>query len=117
MGPFDPRYFMYFEETDLCARIRKAGWLNVYTPDARVRHIGAGTTSAVKEKMSVEFHRSQATFYRAHRGPLGYGVLKAIVWAGIAYRLARSLRAYALGRIDGALLRERLDGYWRILWF
>ena len=117
VGPFDARYFMYFEETDLCARMRRAGWQNLYTPDARVRHVGAGTTSAVKEKMSVEFHRSQAIFYRTHRGPVGYAMLKAIVWAGIAYRLARSLRAYARGKIDGALLRERLDGYWRILWF
>ncbi|MDP8921257.1 MAG: glycosyltransferase family 2 protein [Chloroflexota bacterium] len=117
VGMFDPRYFMYFEETDLCARMRRAGWLNLYTPDARVRHVGAGTTSAHKEKMSVEFHRSQARFYRAYRGLAGYAILKAIVWAGIAYRLARSLRAYARGRIDGALLRERLDGYWRILWF
>ena len=97
--------------------MRRAGWLNLYTPDARVRHISAGTTSAVKEQMSVEFHRSQARFYRTHRGPAGYAMLKAIVWAGIAYRLARSLRAYLRGRIDAALLRERLVGYWRILWF
>jgi N-acetylglucosaminyl-diphospho-decaprenol L-rhamnosyltransferase len=119
VGHFDPRFFMYFEETDLCARVREAGWLILYTPDARVRHRGASSTSvpALKEKMSVEFHRGQALFYRKHRGLAGYAVLKAIVWAGIAYRLARSLRAYARGRIDGALLCERLPGYWRILWF
>ena len=117
VGAFDPRYFMYFEETDLCARMRRAGWLNLYTPDARVRHVGGGTTTAHREKMSVEFHRGQAIFYRTHRGPAGYALLKAIVWLGVAYRLARSVRAYARGRIDAALLRERLDGYWRILWF
>ena len=117
VGAFDPRYFMYFEETDLCARMRKAGWLNLYTPDARVRHISAGTTTAVKEQMSVQFHRSQAIFYRDHRGLAGYATLKAIVWVGIGYRLARSVRAYARGRIGAALLRERLVGYWRILWF
>jgi N-acetylglucosaminyl-diphospho-decaprenol L-rhamnosyltransferase len=119
VGAFDPDYFMYFEETDLCARMRKAGWRNLYTPDARVRHVGASSTSApeVREKMSVEFHRSQARWYRTHRGLAGYAGLKAIVWAGVAYRFARSLRAYARGRIDARLLRERLDGYWRILWF
>lgn len=25
-GPFDERYFMYFEEPDLCLRLRRAGW-------------------------------------------------------------------------------------------
>ena len=117
VGPFDPRYFMYFEETDLCARLRRAGWDNLYTPAARVVHLGATSTGAARERMSVEFHRSQAYFYRKHYGPAGYAALKAIVWLGVGYRLARSLRAYVRGRIDAALLRERLVGYWRILWF
>lgn len=116
VGTFDPRYFMYFEETDLCARLRRAGWENLYTPAARVIHIGAASTSAVRERMSVEFHRSQAYFYRKHYGPAGYIALKAIVWLGIGYRLARSLRAYLRGRVDRHLLLERLGGYWTILW-
>jgi hypothetical protein len=44
-------------------------------------------------------------------------LLKAIVVVGTAYRLARSVRACLWGRISRALLRERLGGYWRILWF
>ncbi len=117
VGPFDPRYFMYFEETDLCARLRRAGWDRLYTPTARVMHLGATSTAASRERMSVEFHRSQAYFYRKHYGLAGYLALKAIVWPGVGYRLARSIRAYLRGRIDGRLLRERLGGYWRILWF
>jgi GT2 family glycosyltransferase len=117
VGAFDPIFFMYYEETDLCVRLRNAGWLSYYLPSAGVMHVSAASTSASPEKMSVEFHRSQAIFYRRHRGPVGYAVLKAIVWAGIAYRLARSARAFARGRIGAALFRERLAGYWRILWF
>jgi N-acetylglucosaminyl-diphospho-decaprenol L-rhamnosyltransferase len=117
VGGFDPTFFMYYEETDLCVRLTRAGWRNYYVPAARVMHVGAASTSTASEKMSVEFHRSQAIFYRRHRGTVGYLVLKVIVWAGIGYRLARSLRAYARGRIDGPLLRERIVGYWRILWF
>jgi len=117
VGPLDPAYFMYFEETDLCVRMRQSGWRNLYTPSARVVHVGGGSTSTVSERMSVEFHRSQAIFYRRHRGLGGYLILKAIVWPGIAYRLARSLRAYLRGRISRELLRERIDGYWKILWF
>jgi N-acetylglucosaminyl-diphospho-decaprenol L-rhamnosyltransferase len=117
VGAFDPTFFMYYEETDLCARLTKAGWRNYYVPDARVMHVSAASTSAASEQMSVEFHRGQAIFYRRHRGAGGYLSLKLIVWAGIGYRLARSLRAFARGRIGAALLRERIVGYWRILWF
>jgi hypothetical protein len=117
VGAFDPAFFMYFEETDLCARLTKAGWRNYYAPAAQVMHVSAASTSVASEKMSVEFHRSQAIYYRRHRGVGGYAVLKLIVWAGIGYRLARSLRAYLRGRIGAALLCERLVGYWRILWF
>ncbi|MGE3911061.1 MAG: glycosyltransferase family 2 protein, partial [Chloroflexota bacterium] len=117
VGLFDPVFFMYYEETDLCARMVTAGWRNYYCPEARVMHVSAASTSAASEKMSVEFHRSQAIFYRRHRGGGGYALLKAIVWAGVAYRFARSVRAFLRGRISGALLRERSIGYWRILWF
>ena len=117
VGAFDPTFFMYYEETDLCVRLTRAGWQNYYVPAARVMHVSAASTSAASEQMSVEFHRSQAIFYRRHRGANGYLVLKLIVGAGIGYRLARSLRAYVRGRIGGPLLRERIVGYWRILWF
>jgi len=117
VGPLDPAYFMYFEETDLCMRLRQSGWQNLFTPAATIVHVRAASTSTVSERMSVEFHRSQALFYRRHYGLGGYLLLKAIVWPGIGYRLARSLRAFVRGRIGGDLLRERIDGYWRILWF
>jgi N-acetylglucosaminyl-diphospho-decaprenol L-rhamnosyltransferase len=117
VGWFDRRYFMYFEETDLCARLHAAGWLCLYTPSARVTHIQGAATSADPERMSVEFHRSQARFYRRHRGLIGYALLKMIVWPGVGYRLARSVRAYLRGRIDRPLLLTRLGGYWKILWF
>ncbi|NQT49666.1 glycosyltransferase family 2 protein [Candidatus Kuenenbacteria bacterium] len=39
VGVFDDRFFMYFEDTDLCRRIRKAGYKNVYLSDAEVIHL------------------------------------------------------------------------------
>lgn len=43
-GGFDERFFLYFEETDLCLRARRAGWLSVYLPESRVMHIGSVST-------------------------------------------------------------------------
>lgn len=40
VGLFDPRYFLYFEEVDLCFAAKKAGWDVVSFPDVTVVHIG-----------------------------------------------------------------------------
>lgn len=37
-GGFDERYFMYYEETDLCERARRLGWTIVVSPQAKVWH-------------------------------------------------------------------------------
>lgn len=35
---FDPRFFLYFEDVDLCVRMKKAGWKVVYHPEAKAIH-------------------------------------------------------------------------------
>jgi GT2 family glycosyltransferase len=37
---FDPGFFLYSEETDLCLRLRQSGWEIGFTPEVTVRHIG-----------------------------------------------------------------------------
>ena len=38
VGWFDERFFLYSEETDLCWRIRDAGWKVVHMPTVTIRH-------------------------------------------------------------------------------
>jgi len=35
---FDERFFLYFEDLDLCLRLRRAGWKVLYTPAAVMTH-------------------------------------------------------------------------------
>jgi GT2 family glycosyltransferase len=114
-APLDERFFMYFEETDLCYRSRLAGWENWYTPSAVVTHLGAHSTSREPERMSAEFYRSLARFYRKNYSPARYALLKAISVAGVAYWTARSLRGLLLRRIGGATFKRRLASYWAIV--
>lgn len=44
IGLFDERYFLYFEETDLCRRALQAGWPTVYVRSSEVTHIGSVST-------------------------------------------------------------------------
>ena len=42
VGFFDERFFLFFEEVDLCRRIREAGYEVYYLPEAEVVHHGGG---------------------------------------------------------------------------
>jgi len=38
IGPFDERFFIYFEDIDLCRRFWGGGWQVIYNPDAVITH-------------------------------------------------------------------------------
>ena len=38
LGGFDERYFLYYEDIDLCSRLRLAGWKIAWLPRARIIH-------------------------------------------------------------------------------
>src|SRR5207237_1670814 len=42
VGGFDERFFMYCEDTDLCLRLRRAGFEVRYDPAATAMHVGGG---------------------------------------------------------------------------
>jgi len=46
LGGFDPEFFMYCEDTDLCWRLRNAGYRTVYSDRSEAVHLGGVTTSS-----------------------------------------------------------------------
>jgi len=38
VGGFDERYFMYFEDVDICSRLWRSGWAVVFQPDTSIIH-------------------------------------------------------------------------------
>lgn len=103
LGGFDPRYFMYGEDVDLCLRARESGLRPVITPTATVTHF-VGKSSAVPAHKRVMVMRGKATLVRARwsgaRSAMGQGLLLAGVW----------LRAML-----GALVGRR-DSSWAEVW-
>ncbi len=76
IGLFDPAFFLYYEEVDLCRRFRSAGIPVWYWPDISVIHIGGESSRQLK---SLEFSpqaaqvvlwrmRSTLLYYRKHHG-------------------------------------------------
>jgi GT2 family glycosyltransferase len=47
IGGFDERFFVYFEDLDLCLRIKQQGWSVVHFAGSKAVHEGQGTTRAI----------------------------------------------------------------------
>ena len=62
-GGFDERFFLYFEETDLCLRARREGWSAVYLPQSRVMHIGSVSTGMKTWKRMPPFWFDSRLWY------------------------------------------------------
>jgi len=57
IGFFDTRYFLYFEETDLCARIIRAGYDLMYVPTAKAWHVVSSSSSSDRKIYFMERNR------------------------------------------------------------
>jgi GT2 family glycosyltransferase len=67
-GGFDPAFFMFNEEVDLCRRLRDIGWTVEFMPEAEFIHVGGASTRTVRSDMYREQLRSHLRFLAKHEG-------------------------------------------------
>jgi GT2 family glycosyltransferase len=78
VGYFDEQFFLYYEEVDLCRRMKKAGYVIRYWPDVVVTHLGGESSKTVKTlsmsrsgaQLELWRMRSAFLYYRKHHGNL-----------------------------------------------
>ena len=105
LGGFDERFFLYYEEVDLCRRIQAAGFRVQYWPELRVHHIG-GVSARTVAGATVARSGSQLTLWRARSGLLYYRKNHGWLTAWAVNRLERSWHALRGWR---AALRGQAD--------
>jgi N-acetylglucosaminyl-diphospho-decaprenol L-rhamnosyltransferase len=75
VGGFDERYFLYWEDEDICRRLRARGWRVAVVPKARARHEVGGSVEGRDPYHTPAFEESRVTYHGLHSGP----VLKRLV--------------------------------------
>ncbi len=89
IGLFDERFFLYFEETELCLRAARAGWPTDYVVESRVAHIGSVSTGMKTwERIPRFWLDSRLYFYTKTRGP-GYAAAATLAHlaGGVIWRI------------------------------
>ncbi len=112
IGYLDESFFMYFEETDLCFRMKQAGWKIWFLPAASVVHFGGDETAHYDEWRIVHYHNSLFQFYSKHYSYQARvmlrcilflrSVIRIVVWSSVA-AVRPSLRNSALSTMKGYL--------------
>ncbi|MDQ2922696.1 MAG: glycosyltransferase family 2 protein [Candidatus Dormibacteraeota bacterium] len=97
VGFFDPRYFMFGEDLDLCYRLKLGGWKVFYLPTASASHHVTPDSSERERQLSYERHRSQWAYHFKHHAEdvsaFGNGLVWAQIWGRwVAERLRGTVK-------------------------
>lgn len=106
---FDERFFLFYEDDDLCLRMLKAGYTCLFEPDARIVHTGgASSTPGWRNQFLRSFHyaRSKHLVIRKYMGAgaaryylfrISVACVPAVVAYGFLLRRKYMLRWLAWG--------------------
>ncbi|WP_420383827.1 glycosyltransferase family 2 protein [Novosphingobium sp.] len=86
-GLFDEGFFLYFEETELMWRMRKAGWQIWHEPAARVIHLGGAATKIrdpetglpLPKRMPRYWYEARRKYFALTGGP-GHALSAGLAW-------------------------------------
>lgn len=107
LGGFDERFFMYYEEVDLCQRMQQAGLKVYFWPTLKAMHIGGESAKTVKSarisKSGSQLEswrmRSGLLYYRKHHGAMGAAGLHWLEWS---WHKLRQVKAVLSGKTEKA---------------
>jgi GT2 family glycosyltransferase len=112
LGGFNPLFFMYGEEADLCQRARALGASPIITPAATIIHYG-GASERVRADKMVRLIAAKASLidvhWHPHAAPAGRALLAA--WP-LSRKLATGLNSIFS---DRASIKQEAD-VWREIW-
>jgi hypothetical protein len=100
-GLLDGRFFMYFEDIDLCQRIKRLGFKIHYNSDITIVHYGGISAKKNILHVLVEYRRSQLYFARKYYGFAGLFTLKALLFLKYGLNFARWGMAFTAERLTG----------------
>ncbi|MEM0235670.1 glycosyltransferase family 2 protein [Thermofilum sp.] len=97
-GGFDERFFFYYDETDLCYRIRRLGYKVVLVPRSIVYHKGLGSKVPFKELFVLYYMERNRLLFLYKNMP--YCLLPGLLWSLVgalkSSKLYRRIRLKAL---------------------
>lgn len=94
VGFFDPRYFMFGEDLDLCYRLKLGGWKVFFVPSATATRHVKPLSAERRRQVSYERHRAMWTYHFKHHSEdvsaFGNGLVWVQIWGRYVAERVRS---------------------------
>ena len=86
VGAFDEDFFLYYEDSELQYRVKKAGWSIFINPEAEIYHLEGKST---KKRLTSRLYKmySEVLFYKKCYGQKNLGLFKFICFLSDFYRI------------------------------
>ncbi len=65
---FNPRFFAYYEDVELCARLHESGWRTLVLPVVKATHLGSASAPLLGRRAKHLRTRNRYWIARMHRG-------------------------------------------------
>lgn len=109
---FDPLFFMYGEEADLCLRASAFSARPMITPAATIIHYGGASDRARTDKM-VKLLAAKSSLIARHWTPALVPTGQALL---AAWPLSRAIATGLLARLSDSQMRHQTASAWRQIW-
>ena len=114
-GLFDPQFFVYSEEDDLCKRIRNCGYKVLFLPEAQMIHVGGQTSKTMSVKMSLVQTQSKVRYFEKHRGKIAAFTFRIVLAGGSTIRLIGWAALWTSLKRKRPEAQAMITKYWRTL--
>lgn len=104
VGLLDENFFMYFEDTDWCYRLKEAGWTNYYYPKTTILHYKRASSRNKPMWITYEFHRAMTLFYNKHYRSKYPIWVTGLMYVGICAKFAISITLNAVSKLIKKLI-------------
>ena len=91
LGGLDEAFFMYFEDVDLCRRLRREGWRVHHLAEAEIVHFVGRSSGRDRERLQLVWEFSRICYIEKHFSPITRWIMKGWITGGAGWRLAQSM--------------------------
>ncbi len=109
LGGLDERFFMYFEDVDLCRRVQQLGYRVRHVAEGEVVHLLGGSSRANRHGLNKQWELSRIRYVEKHFAQPRRFLMKGWIAVGVMRKLLVTVCSHASDR------RQEIQAMWTTL--